>query len=197
MIHPHTELRFISPEKGFGVVATQRIPKGTITWALDRLDRILTPEAVASLPDAYRPIVETYAFRDGDGDYILCWDHGRYVNHSFNSNCLTTAYDFELAIRDIEAGEELTDDYGYLNIESEFTPLAEKGSRRKVVRPDDVLRHSKTWDRKLRDAFKQLEQVNQPLWDFVRDDSKSRALRVARGQETMVSIKQCYFNQAG
>ena len=32
MIHPDTELRFISPEIGFGVFATKLIPQGTITW---------------------------------------------------------------------------------------------------------------------------------------------------------------------
>ena len=32
MIHPHSELRFFSPEVGWGVYATRFIPKGTITW---------------------------------------------------------------------------------------------------------------------------------------------------------------------
>lgn len=32
MIHPDTELRFINPEIGYGVFATQFIPRGTITW---------------------------------------------------------------------------------------------------------------------------------------------------------------------
>jgi hypothetical protein len=44
MIHPNTELRFISPEVGYGVVAREFIPKGTITWVLDELDREFTPE---------------------------------------------------------------------------------------------------------------------------------------------------------
>ena len=44
MIHPHTELRFINDEIGHGVVATQFIPAGTITWVLDELDRTFTPK---------------------------------------------------------------------------------------------------------------------------------------------------------
>ena len=43
MIYPKTELRFISDEIGHGVVATEFIPAGTITWALDKLDREFTP----------------------------------------------------------------------------------------------------------------------------------------------------------
>lgn len=186
-------MRFISPEKGFGVVATQRIPKGTITWALDRLDRIFSPADVGELPAAYQPIIDTYAFRDNLGNYVLCWDHGRFVNHSFNSNCISTAYNFELAIRDIEAGEELTDDYGYLNVEESFVPMAEKGSRRKVVRPDDVLRYARTWDKRLREAFPALEQVAQPLWDFLPTNQQNEALAVARGEKKMSSIRNCYY----
>lgn len=37
MIHPDTEVRFINPEKGYGLVATKFIPKGTITWVQDDL----------------------------------------------------------------------------------------------------------------------------------------------------------------
>lgn len=38
MIHPDTELRFINEKIGYGVVALKLIPRGTITWALDKLD---------------------------------------------------------------------------------------------------------------------------------------------------------------
>ena len=38
MIHPDTELQFINDKIGYGVVATKLIPKGSITWALDKLD---------------------------------------------------------------------------------------------------------------------------------------------------------------
>ena len=116
MIHPHTELKYISPEMGHGVVATQFIPAGTITWTQDQLDRVFTLEEFNHLDKLYQNIFDVYSFKNNKGNLVLCWDNGRYVNHSFNSNCLSTAYDFEIAIRDIKAGEQLTDDYGYLNI---------------------------------------------------------------------------------
>lgn len=136
MIHPHTELRFISPEIGHGVVATQFIPAGTITWVLDKLDQRFSPKQFENFEPIYQNILEYYTFRNGDGKLILCWDNGRFVNHSFNSNCLSTAYDFEIAIRDIQPGEQLTDDYGYLNISTPFRGIDE-GTKRKVVYPDD------------------------------------------------------------
>src|SRR5688572_7224862 len=125
MIHPDTELRVINDVVGYGVVATKFIPKGTITWALDKLDRIFTPNQFKDLDAVYQQVLEKYTYRNQDGNYVLCWDNARFVNHSFNSNCLTTAYEFEIAIRDIHPGEELTDDYGYLNIDEPFEALPE------------------------------------------------------------------------
>ena len=43
MIHPHTELRFISPEVGYGVFATALIPEGTITYVKDSLELEVSP----------------------------------------------------------------------------------------------------------------------------------------------------------
>ncbi len=193
MMHPATELRFISPDVGFGVVATAFIPKGTIVWVLDKLDRTFTPEQVSAFEAPYRKILETYCYRDRDGNSVLCWDHGRFVNHSFRSNCLTSSYDFELAIRDIQPGEELTDDYGYLNWPVPFRGIDE-GSRRKWVRPDDLPRYHKTWDRKLLSAFRHIERVEQPLLDLLGEERWETCRRVARGEEPMVSILDNYFD---
>lgn len=194
MIHPYTELRFISDEVGYGVVATRRIPKGTITWALDKLDRIFAPDEVEDLGPIYRSLLEKYAYRNRDGDLVLCWDHARFVNHSFRSNCLTTAYEFELAVRDIEAGEELTDDYGYLNVPEPFECVPERGSRRKCVYPDDLLRYHKSWDGKLRAAFGSLLDVEQPLMEIVPLDARAKAIAIAAGREKMDSILTCYYS---
>jgi magnesium transporter len=49
MIHPDTEIQFISEEIGYGVVAKKLIPRGTITWVLDALDRIWTPKEIQAV----------------------------------------------------------------------------------------------------------------------------------------------------
>ena len=110
---------------------------------------------------------DKYAYRNQFGHYIICWDSGKYVNHSFNSNCVSTAYDFELAVRDIEPGEELTDDYGYLNVTHPFDCLPEHGSQRTRVYPDDLLNYYYIWDAKLIDAFQSFLSVDQPLNWFI------------------------------
>ncbi len=139
MIHPHTELRFISDKIGYGVVATRFIPKGTITWALDKLDRVFEPSEIKLFERVYQEILDKYCYRNNVGDFVFCWDIARFVNHSFNSNCISTPYEFEVAVRDILPGEELTDDYGYLNVTEPFDCLPEEGSTRTRVMPDDLL----------------------------------------------------------
>lgn len=191
MIFPKTELKFISDEIGYGVVATEFIPKGTITWALDALDREFTPSQVERMNPLYQQILDFYTYRNNKGNHVLCWDLGRYVNHSFNSNCLSTAYDFEIAIRDIHPGEQLTDDYGYLNIMSPFEPMDE-GHKRKVVYPDDLTRHHHEWDEKLKSVFHLIVDLNQPLNDIIPSTTWDVIQRVVAGKEQMKSIYECY-----
>lgn len=193
MIHPHTEIRFINDKIGYGVVATKFIPKGTITWAIDRLDRIFTKTQIKKMDPVYQNILDTYAYRNPEGNYILCWDNARFVNHSSNSNCITTAYEFEIAVRDIQPGEELTDDYGYLNVDEPFEVLPEAGTDRTVIYPDDILRYYHIWDDKLWEAFQHLKTVNQPLEPLLEKGTIEKARRIASGMDKMDSILNCYY----
>jgi uncharacterized protein len=193
MIHPDTELRFINDKIGHGVVATKFIPKGTITWALDKLDRIFTPKQIREMGRMYQDTMDKYSYRNPDGNHVFCWDNARFVNHSSNSNCITTAYDFEIAIRDIQPGEELTDDYGYLNLDEPFEVLPEPGSNRHVIYPDDLLRFYPIWDEKLLSAFPELLKVDQPLFEILEKPNQERAKSIALGQKKMDSILHCYY----
>lgn len=192
MIHPHTELQFISDEIGFGVVATQLIPKGTITWVLDDLDQEFTPKQFSKMPPRMKQMLDFYTYRNNKGNFVLCWDHARFVNHSFNSSCLSTCYDFEFAIRDIHPGEQLTDDYGYLNTTEPFKAVDE-GTKRKIVYPDDLLRMSNEWDKVLREVFPLMLQVKQPLMDLLPENTRRKAEKVALGKTPMDSIGKNYY----
>ena len=196
MIHPKTELRFINDEIGYGVVATDFIPAGTITWVLDKLDREFSPSEVEVMDQLYKDILEVYSYRNRSGNYVLCWDNGRFVNHSFNSNCFTTAYDFEIAIRGIFPGEPLTDDYGYLNISEPFR-AAPEGTKRKVVYPDDLVRYSKIWDKKLLSPFKRIPKVEQPLRNLINHDKWEMINHISTGKKEMESLLTLYYPQNG
>lgn len=194
MIHPKTELKFISNEIGYGVIATEFIPAGTITWVLDKLDREFSPSDFQAMEPIYQNILDTYTFRNNNGNFVLCWDNGRYVNHSFNSNCLTTAYDFEIAIRDIHPGEQLTDDYGYLNIPQPFRGINE-GTKRKIVYPDDLVKYYKVWDKKIQKVFIKISSNEQPLKELINDKLWDKILNIISGKEQMESILNNYYDE--
>ncbi len=195
MIHPSTEVRYINDAKGYGLFATSRIACGTITWTLDKLDRVLLPEEMDSFDEKYQQILLKYSFRNNLGNYVFCWDNGRYINHSFDANCCLTPYNFEIAVRDIEAGEELTDDYGYLNIIEPFEADPE-GSSRSVVYPDDLLTFAGMWDKKIEAAFPKMPQVDQPLWSFLSDHTMGSIQAVLGGKRELLSIRSCYYEGA-
>ncbi|HSP40949.1 MAG TPA: SET domain-containing protein [Gillisia sp.] len=194
MMHPDTEIQFISDEIGFGVVATKFIPKGTITWVQDELDQIYTPEEVHKMHELIQQMVDKYSFRNNKGNFVLCWDISKYVNHSFKSNCLSTTYDFEVAIRDIYPGEELTDDYGYLNVTEAFK-AKDEGTERSVVYPDDILKFHKEWDAKLEETFKFIAEVNQPLHSLVTPENQKKLNKILDGKEDPESLINLYYSE--
>ena len=194
MIHPHTELRYISDEIGYGVVATKFIPAGTITWVLDKLDQEFTKQQFLKMDPLYQDILETYTYRNGKGNLVLCWDNGRYVNHSFKSSCLSTAYDFEIAIRDIHLGEELTDDYGYLNISHPFRGIDE-GTARKIVYPDDLKNYYEVWDKKIALVFPKINELDQPLSRLLSSKTQMEINAILTGKKQIASILNNYFPQ--
>ena len=192
MMHPDTKLDWISEEKGLGVVATKKIPKGTITWVQDELDRVFQPDEPENFNSIAQEQLEKYSFRNSVGEHILCWDIAKFVNHSFKSNCLSTSYNFEVAIRDIEVGEELTDDYGYLNLSESFTP-EDEGMARKVVKPDDTLELYAEWDKALEKLFPVIGQLDQPLFELISEKVKMEIKKIATGEKQMLSTKNLYF----
>lgn len=170
--------------------ATRDIPRGTITWALDPLDQHFTPEERAALPAYAQAQLEKYSYIDRRGNNILCWDHARFFNHSCAANCLSVGYDFELAIRDIAAGEELTDDYATLNPAEPFPCFCGFADCRREVRPEDQVHHGTYWNGLARDAFFLIPNVPQPLWQVV---SEREAIEAALADPNRLRPIQHHF----
>lgn len=194
MLHPHTELRFVSEAIGYGVFATRLIPRGTITWVHDELDVVLSPARLASMPALYQGFVEKYGYTDGKGCTVLCWDNGRFVNHSCNASCRAAGFDFEIAVRDILPGEELTDDYGSLNASEPFACLCGEVSCRHWVGQGDFERYGPQWDALVGESFPDLGRVSQPLWELVRE--KDQVTAVLEGRLPLPSCL-AHFHRGG
>lgn len=162
VIHPDTELRRVGSQIGYGVAATAPIPRGTITWVRDDLDQCLDVETVSRLPEVLRVALKRYAYRDLDETYVLCWDHARFNNHSCQPACRTVG-DFDIAVRDIAAGEELTIEYAVINVLDVFDCRCGAEHCRGEVHSSDALRYGEAWDAEILAAVRRAPTIAQPL----------------------------------
>lgn len=167
MIHPSTELRFIGPKVGYGVFATDFIPKGTITYVEDELEVRITETQFLSFAAPIRAILDKYSYIDADGVRIMSWDFAKYVNHNCSFNSISTGYGFEIAIRDIFPGEEITDEYGIFNLEEPMPCFCGSPDCRKQVSFSDFDAYYQEWDRQIQSALPLVKKVDQPLWSLI------------------------------
>lgn len=177
MIHPHTRLVAIDSVVGNGVVATRRIPRGTITWVLDELDRPLTGTEMNAMPSCYDKLIDLWTFHDGRGHRVLCWDTGRNLNHSCEPNCGGSEFWFEVALRDIEPGEQLTNDYAtlYMRPSEDFACRCGSPLCRGAASHEQVPLVVAAIQKQLQLALSELTMVPQPLSGLLRTDWLERA----------------------
>ena len=176
MLHPDTELGVVGAEIGFGVFATALIPQGAIVYIKDPLEiEIGDDDPRLRDPEMLR-IIERYSYIEPGGTRILSWDFAKYMNHSCDPNTISTGYGFEIALRDIQPGEQITDEYGLLNIERNMPCGCGADACRGWVRQDDVERHGNAWDAKVREALEVFVDVPQPL-EYLLDPSTRKRLR--------------------
>lgn len=188
MLHPDTELKFVSAEIGYGIFASALIPKGTITWVKDDLDRVIPKETLSNMTQANLENLLKYSYRNSQGNYVFCWDLTRYVNHSYKPNSMLTAMGFEIAIRDILPGEEMTNDYGTLNIIESFECANGPSLERERVCPDDLSRFHSVWDCQIQAAFAHISDLIQPLNVFLTTQQLQEISHIQSGNKVIPTV---------
>ncbi len=101
---------------GVGLFTAQDIQKGDLIFtASPMLDVNITQEQFSSLPDAEQAEIKHWGFFDVPSQkWHVDFDNIHFINHSYEAN---TTQDFSttearvIAVRDIKAGEELTQNY--------------------------------------------------------------------------------------
>lgn len=193
MIHPDTELRPISAVIGFGVFATRRIPKGTVTWVLDALDFVMPSERAEQLPRGYQAIFDRYCFRDSDGNQILCWDFARYMNHSCDPTTLSIGALCDIAARDIEEGEQLTCEYALLNM-PDMQCMCGSPRCRGRVRAEELPKLAPAIDAATKLLAPLIPKVGQPLMEFMLPQNRDPLMLIAAGK---APVPSCMENHLG
>lgn len=115
-----TVTTFIAPSAihGIGLFAGEFIPKGTKVWEFTpNFDFKYTEQEINNFPEKIQDYIKEYGWLSKkSGKYCFSSDNGKFFNHSKENN--VQSYYFEeheevvtLALRDIQIGEELLDDY--------------------------------------------------------------------------------------
>ena len=196
MIHPHTCIRYIDDVIGYGVFATQLLPKGTIVYVKDELEIDLSSEQYQSLPLAFRETVDKYSYIDEKGHRIVSWDFAKYVNHCCNCNTMSTGYGFEIAIRDIQPGEEITDEYGMFNMETEMFVHCKYENCRGRIMASDIDTYQAQWDEKVFDAMLQAGRIEQQLWPILNAETREALTRFQQDPTQYISVRQLKWEGA-
>lgn len=173
MLHPHTRIQHINDDMGYGIFATKKIPAGTITYIKDALEIEISETLLENYTPKMREVIDKYSFTDGVGNHVLSWDLAKYVNHHCNANTLSTGYGFEIAIRDILPGEELTDDYGLFNLKKAFNCFCGSSQCRTTLQPNDFDTQSARWDKVVQPVIEKIWEVDQPLLPLIDDENLS------------------------
>lgn len=189
MIHPNTVVKTVSPEIGIGVFATEDIPKGTIIVVRDKFDTCMTEEKFCHMEEPMRSFMETYMYHDRCGNLVLSWDHARYMNHSCHSNTMMTDYGLEITIRDISAGDEVTTEYGLLNIQEPYKLCCHCENCRGELRLDDIDVYGDEWDSLIKESLKAVYSVDQPLWPMLEEKSRLSLESYLKGEAEYLSVK--------
>jgi SET domain-containing protein len=105
---------------GLGLFALERIPRGTRVWIFSAgFDLDLDSALVDAQPANFRTRLLHYGYVDARlKRYILCCDDARFINHSDAPNLCSEfeedSHGIDVAVRDIEEGEEITLDYRFV-----------------------------------------------------------------------------------
>jgi len=94
-----------SPIHGMGAFATKAFKKGETVVVWDT-SRVLSQEEFAVLPQDQKPYVANLG-----GKLVLMHSPEKFINHSCAPNIAPAQKGKDIALRDIEAGEEILADY--------------------------------------------------------------------------------------
>lgn len=131
---------------GTGLYADEFIPKGTLVWKFKPdFDKKFTAKQISEFPDLLQIYLYKYSWKSKkSGMYCFCSDNAKHFNHSDSPNVLSEYRDDEeeslvFAIRDINVGEELLDDYSSFedisDLDEEMKQIAEKFKLKDEVDP--------------------------------------------------------------
>jgi SET domain-containing protein len=115
----------LSAIEGIGLFADQFIRKGAVIWVFDpRFDILFNHSDVERMSEIQRDLIIHFSYYSiKSGRYVYSIDNSRFTNHSSNPNvgeektgCEGSSEIRTVALRDIQIGEEITEDYREIDL---------------------------------------------------------------------------------
>ena len=153
--------------KGMGLFAKRFIPKGTmVTGECDKY-MVIPSEHFSRLTRQEQESMLHFCVTGKDGSVLVLTDEGRFMNHSCNANILETGFGFDIVVKDITEGEELTADYRqfYDHLYGKAPLACTCSEKPHIVVFSDKLQASMRgiWNSKIMEALLLVDKVPQPL----------------------------------
>lgn len=97
---------------GVGVFSEESISKGQVVWEWhEGIDQRVSANAMDLLPPVCQDYLKRYGWVEG-GQHVIGMDSERFINHASDPNCVISPDGSQvIALRDIDPGEELTQNY--------------------------------------------------------------------------------------
>jgi hypothetical protein len=165
-----------SPIHGQGLFATAPIPAGCIVWHPCRECRVADAASVPQLDQREVDWLDEFGYRLVDGGLLLPCRSAYLMNHSCDAAVLDWGLDFGIAVRDIQAGEEVTCDFRTFLDDPPWTVACRCGAAECVgtIVPEQGSDPAvqKAWQRRVDHAVARLGRVAQPLDGSLRASSR-------------------------
>jgi len=107
---------------------------------------------------------------EADGSFSISWDIAKNLNHCCHYNTLSTGFGFDIATRDIAAGEEITQDYGAFNMGDPLVLECKYADCCIKINANDFDIMADQWDHDIRRALRSFRSVSQPLLPYLGDE---------------------------
>lgn len=128
MMQVHTYVAASSIE-GVGVFTAEPIARGQMVWSFDPLfDRLIPVADYENARPLVKDFLDKYSYPSPDRPSFLVYetDNGRFMNHIDTPNLDFSDSGGARALRDIQAGEELTCNYADFYPQFELMPGGEE-----------------------------------------------------------------------
>ena len=178
MIHPHTRVAQTNSRSGYGVFATEFIPKGTIIYIQNSVGTSISLVKFYCCEEDMQQKIRKCSYSTSDGYRKINFDFGDYFQKAEHSNILDTNWGFEIAVENIQIGEEITRPISILDYTNDRDESLGFNGYFGQFNHTDFQRKDGDIQQKMRNALLIYPHLVQPLAEFLKTDIARKVMQL-------------------